>query len=347
MNGADLRGTIPTIHQPPLGDHGDASAGQIVQGETIDSSIRVPCNRRMAIAHALRAIAVAGVFVVGLSAAPAPAHADNASRIAELGKLLETSSNAKTRISAVASLSRMNDKRAWKTLVVALKDPSATVRALAASALGKLGHKGALPALGDATTDTDETVRKRAEEAIALVRKANDMPEVEEPARAAGAGQAGFGNSPRAVEARPDLYVTIKSASDDSPGTADKAARKQRAEYLKNTMASALSAESTVTNVAADATKYGLDLRSIDLSVVKLEHRTVGNMVEVEAQLRLAISDKDGKMLSFLSNGATIQVAKKSYSTRVLPQLQQEALENAVQGLFGDLLDHLRRGARS
>src|SRR4029079_18295686 len=101
------------------------------------------------------------------------------------------------------ALARLGDKRAWKPLVGALKDPSATVRALAASALGKLGHKGALPALGEAALDDDEAVRKAATAAIAAVRKANDMAD-DEPvvARAddgGGTGKAGFGTNAHAV----------------------------------------------------------------------------------------------------------------------------------------------------
>jgi hypothetical protein len=295
--------------------------------------------------HASRAIALT-IFLAIVVAPVAPVHADNASRIAELGQLLSSSSSAKARISAVAALARLGDKRAWKPLVGALKDPSTTVRALAASALGKIGHKGALPALAEATTDTDDTVRKRAEEAIALIRKANDMPATVAAPRET-TGKAGFGTSPRAVNARPDLYVVIKSASDDSPGTTDKQSRKQHAEYLKNTMALSLKGDATVTSIATDASKFGLDLRSLDLSVVKLEHRIKGGMVEIEAQLRLAISDKDGRMLSFLSGGATVQVAKKTFTARNLPSLRQEALDGAVRGLFTNLIDHLRRGARS
>jgi hypothetical protein len=293
------------------------------------------------------------IFVGIAGLGPAPAYADNASRIAELGQLLSTSTSAKARISAVAALSRLGDKRAWKPLVGALKDPSASVRALAATALGKIGHKGALPALAEATLDSDETVRVRAEEALAKVRKANNMTVEDAPsedtvaAAGTGTGKAGFGTNAHAVEARPDLYIVIKAANDDSPGSTDKAARKKHAEYLKNTVAVALSAEPTVTNVANDATKYGLDQRTLDLSVVKLEHRVNGNVVEIEAELRFAIGDKEGRMLSFVSGGATVEVAKKTFSSRNLPMLRQQALEGAVKGLFAKLLAHLRRDASS
>jgi HEAT repeat protein len=292
--------------------------------------------------------AIALTIFVGI-VAPGAVRADNASRIAELGQLLNTSSSAKARISAVAALARLGDKRAWKPLVGALKDPSASVRALAATALGKLGHKGSLPALAEATLDTDDTVRERAEEALAKVRKANNITVAEAPTEdaKAGTGEAGFGTNAHAVEARPDLYIVINGANDDSPGSTDKASRKKHAEYLKNTVAVALSSEATVTNVAADASKYGLEQRTLDLSVVKLEHRVSGNMVQVEAELRFAVGDKDGRMLSFVSGGATVEVAKKTFSSRNLPMLRQQALEGAVKGLWVKLLAHLRRDASS
>ena len=278
-----------------------------------------------------------------------PASADKGSRIAELGHLLTTSSSAKDRISAVSALARIGDKRAWKPLVAALKDPTPTVRALAATALGQLGHKGALPALTEATTDADPTVRRRATDAIALVRKANAMPPAD-PSRAVAAGapgHAGFGTSPRAIDPHPDLYVVIKSSNDESPGRLDKAARKLHGDVLRNALASSLRGDALVTTTAADATRFGLDARIIDLSVVKIEQREIGATVEIEAQVRVAVSDQRGRMLSILSGGAMVQVAKRRFDARYLPSLRQEALENAVRGMFEKLVAHLRRDARS
>jgi hypothetical protein len=285
-------------------------------------------------------------FVVVTSAIdPAIAIADNASRIAELGSKLQSSSSTTERISAVTALARLGDRRAWKPLVNALKDPSPVVRALAANALGKIGHKGALPALGEASTDSDAGVRKQADAAMVTIRKTNNM--ATNTRVDPHASKAGFGTSPREVTARPDLYVVVKTVSDDAPGRHDKKARKQHAEFLKNTMAIQFKATATVTNVAADAERYGLDLRNLDVSVTKLEHRTIGNMVEVEAQLRLAISDGGGRMLSFLSGGAMVQVPKRTFDNRYLPQLRTEAIDNAIRGMFDKLLAHLRRGAGS
>ena len=67
---------------------------------------------------------------------------------------------------------------------------------------------------------------------------------------------------------------------------------------------------------------------------------------EIDAQLRLAISDDSGKMLSFLSGGAKVQVGNQTFDPRYLPALRREALENAMRGMFDKLLGHLRDHAQ-
>jgi len=69
---------------------------------------------------------------------------------------------------------------------------------------------------------------------------------------------------------------------------------------------------------------------------------TAGPLVEVEAELRIAISDSHGKMLSFLSGGAKVQVPRARFDARYLPRMRRDALESAVRGLFDKLVAHLR-----
>lgn len=273
------------------------------------------------------------------------AFADEAARIAELSATLDERHSERERIAAVTALARLGSKPTLRPLVAALADKSATVRGIAAAGLGKLGHRAALPALRNAAaTDGDALVRKRAEEAVADVCEANGIA----AAATSGSGsKAGFGNQPRAVAPRPEIYMVVKSASDDSPGSHDKKARKYHADVMRATMTSEAQGEGTLTSVATDARKFGLDLRNVDVSCVSLETRNSGSYVEIEAQLRLAISDDRGKMLSFLSGGAKIQVPRRTFDARYLPQLRKEALENAVRGLFANLVDHLRRPPRS
>ncbi|MFT3695455.1 MAG: HEAT repeat domain-containing protein [Kofleriaceae bacterium] len=268
-----------------------------------------------------------------------------------------SSSNEKARLSATVSLARLGDKRALKPLVQALHDPSAEIRAIAASGLGKLKHKASLPSLKTAATDdTDETVRKKAREAAVLVAKANDLSDELPPDPAAAPvaekttkarRHTGFGRSPHAVSDAPDLYVTIKSSSDDSPGHDDKATRKQIADTVKAALEASLKAAPQVTMAAADAQRWGLDPRTIDLSVVKMDVQTNEGYVEIAAELRLAISDDKGKMLSFLSGGAKVQIPSAKFKAQFLQNYRREALEGAMRGMFDKLVAHLRQQTQS
>jgi len=289
------------------------------------------------------------LVVLLLVANVAPARAGD--RIDELTTQLSSSSE-KTRLTAVVSLARLDDKRALKPLVTALHDPSAPVRALAASALGHLGHKASLPSLRTAATDdTDETVREKAREAAVRVAKVNNLPDELPPAKAEVAQArrtTGFGRSPHAVEDRPDLYVVIKSTNDDSPGSKnDKVVRKNNADVLKTSLQDQLKAAPQVTLTETEAKRWGLEARHIDVSVVKLDVDTSGSYVEISADLRLAISDDTGKMLSFLSGGAKVQVPRSKYKPQFLPDFRKEALEGAMKGMFDKLLAHLRETSQS
>ena len=284
--------------------------------------------------------------MLGLLFGAAPVWAD---RIDDLTTQLSSSSE-KTRETAVVSLARLDDKRALKPLVTALHDPSAPVRALAATALGHLGHKAALPSLrATATDDTDDTVRAKARDAAVKVAKLNNLPDELPPTRAEQARRTttGFGRSPHAVEDRPDLYVVIKSTNDESPGKTDKTARKANADVLNKSLSDQLKAAPQVTMAEAEAKRWGIDARHIDVSIVKLDVDTSGSYVEIDAELRLAISDDTGKMLSFLSGGAKVQVPRTKYKPQFLPDLRKEALEGAMKGMFDKLVAHLRTTSQS
>jgi len=286
------------------------------------------------------------IAALALAAVPAaPAFAGD--RVEELSARLDAGNSEKTRIAAVTALGRLGDKKALKALVGALRDKSATVRAIAAVSLGKLAHRAALPALREASNDDDDLVRKRVKEAITLINGGNGI-EDDDATVAADTGEtskAGFGKKPKALTARPELFVVVKSSSDDSSGKLDKKTRKLHAEIAKLAMSGELKATQVVTTTAKDADKYGLDGHNIDVIITKLDTKTAGSYIEVEAQLRIAISDERGKMLSFVSGGAKVSVKKATYNTSYLPELRREALENAVKGLFDKLLAHLRRGA--
>jgi len=263
------------------------------------------------------------------------------------------SSSDKARLSAVVSLARLGDKRTMKPLVTALKDANAQVRAIAANALGKLGHQAAYPALKTAATaDTDATVRTTAREAALAIAKANNIKdEFTDPPAAPAQTQVqaqaktttGFGHSPHAVEEKPDLYVQVKGANDDSPGKVDKAIRKVNAEIVKGVLQEELRTAPLVTMVATEGQRWGLEARTIDVSIVKLEQTQANGLVEVSAELRLAISDDKGRMLSFLSGGAKVQLPAAKYQPKYLPSMKRDAVTGAMRGMMEKLLAHLRK----
>ncbi len=323
--------------------------------ERIDVAIaRMPKSSRMLVRTRSKLLTCA--LALGLAAGPLARRAAHADNVASLTDTLSSSSSEKERISAVTALARLGDKRALRPLVSALHDPSSIVRAIAAAGLGKLGHRASLPALREAVGDADALVAKRAREAITRVCQANNLPD-ETPAPAAttavatsGTGKPGFGRSPRALSAQPDVYVVLKTTKDDSPGTGagkDAKTRKENAVIIRDSLNGSLRTHVSVTNIAEDAKRYGLDPCQVDLSIVKLEQRQNGDYIEVQAELRLAISDDHGRMKSFLTNGAKVQVPRRTFDQRYLPQLRREALENAVKGIVDDLLVHLRRTAHS
>ncbi|MGE0550579.1 MAG: HEAT repeat domain-containing protein [Kofleriaceae bacterium] len=292
--------------------------------------------------------------MAALVSSAAPAHAED--RVAQLTKMLSSSSSDKARLSAVAALARLGNRRAVKPLIKALGDPSPEVRAVAAAALGRIGHKSSLDALMSSSDDSNPTVREKARTAARAVARTNGLPNpfpaapgssiATAQARHSG-GRAGFGRQGHAVEAHPDLYVMINSAADDSPGHNNKVVRQQHADILRQTMADSFRTAPMVTTVAADAARWGLDPRQLDVAVVKMDVSQRGGYIEVEAQLRLAISDGQGKMLSFLNGGAKVQVPKRTFDARNLPTLRREALQNAARGMFDKLLAHLRDHAQS
>lgn len=305
-------------------------------------------RRGALVAWAIAAICAGGPRAAHAQARPplradARADARGDDRVDELARTLAGSSE-KARMSAAVALGKLGDRRAMKPLVAALGDPSAQIRVVAAAALGQLGHRSSLPALkAAATADADDTVRAIAREAAILVAKANQLPAPwPEPAPAAARARPGFGKHPRVLEPAPDVYLLVNTSADDSPGTLDKAARKEHAEIIRQALVERCKATPAVTTVATDARRFGLDERHVDLSVVKMAVATTGPVIEVEAELRLAISDGRGKMLSFLSGGAKIQVPRARFNARYLPRMRKDVLESAVDGLFDKLVAHLR-----
>jgi hypothetical protein len=267
-----------------------------------------------------------------------------ADRLGGLAHTLVSSRHDKARIAAAINLGKLDDPRAVGPLITALSDRNRVVRAVAAVALGHLGYTGALPALRHTLRDPDRAVRRRAREAIARIEtKVGAQKRVARLMRRANLAsyRVSAHERPRVPPADPTLFVVLKSTSDRSHGRARRAIRHRRARAMRELMQHELEMTPEVTVDEDEAQRLGLSPTGIDVSIQKLHRRRNGPYIEVECQLRVAISDGRGKMLSFLTGGAKVQVPRRMYARKNLPQMRLEALENAVKGVHQDLINHL------
>ncbi len=276
-----------------------------------------------------------------------------ADRVADLSRTLLESKREKARISAAVALGRLHDKRGVKPLVVALrKDRSRLVRAVAAAALGHIGDQRALPALRKATEDADKSVRKRAAEAVQRIETRNDgrkvasgkMEASQQISRARRFRMAAR-ERPRIGEA-PKLYVQIKSVTDKSNRRASKKSRELAAQSYRTYMHRELRAAPEVTMDEEMAEDRSLRMFKVDVTITRFSRRVKGPWVEIQCEVRLAVSNARGRMLSFLTGGAAVQVPKKSFKTKYEDQLRKEALENAAKSMHGDLMAYLAQEMR-
>jgi hypothetical protein len=160
-------------------------------------------------------------------------------------------------------------------------------------------------------------------------------------ARAAG-GMANYAIAPREERVAPQVFVMLKSTQDKSMGNTPSKVRQLRATQMRSLMVDELKRDQSVTLMTSVANPPGADPYAMDVTIMKLERFERGTFVEVECEIRVAISVRRGKMLSFLTGGAKVQVPRSTFRVQYEPQLKREALENAVKSVRADLVKYLR-----
>ncbi len=81
--------------------------------------------------------------------------------------------------------------------------------------------------------------------------------------------------------------------------------------------------------------------RQIDVGVVRLEVEPGDVELAVVAELRIAISDPRGQLLTVVSGTAKVSMPSASYRARILPTLRTEALVAAAEAMLPKLRAHL------
>ncbi len=285
------------------------------------------------------------IFWLGETAGEARADRADGERIERLARAAVHANDEKARLAATANLGRIDDARVLRPLFRALRDDSATVRAVAAAALGELGYTAALPRLHQAEDDESDLVRERARDAIEKLevrasarRRAAEILVRRAPSVGAMADASHHGRS----SALPRLYIVVQSVSDRSQG-GESAEAQRRSRLVRTALERALAADPDITVEHDAASELGLSPHGLDVSIVDLERRQRGDHVEVSCELRVAVSDERGRMMSFVQGRARVEIPRSSFEPSDLPEHQREAMVSAAQSLREDVAAFLAR----
>jgi hypothetical protein len=289
----------------------------------------------------IRHISTLALALATALAVTPPAHAD---RVDDLAKVLEVEKDDKARIAAAVSLGRLGDERAVPPLIRALGDKSPVVRGVAASALGHIGDARAIAPLERLLSDPSDAVRARAREALQLIR--------EKQARAAGGGRAVDPNDQAYVtpkerplmrggaSAAPRLLVTVKSTANKTT-TGGKGMSGKLREYM-------LAALRDTPDVTLDEkTADGAAAFVIDGAITTMRKSTTAKYVELRCEVQFSIANKNGRILSIVTGGATMQVPKGAFKPQLEQGLWLQVLENAVRGAHQNMVAYMARQVAS
>ncbi len=127
----------------------------------------------------------------------------------------------------------------------------------------------------------------------------------------------------------------VVTSSDQSESGQPAADRQANAETVKRVLDRWVVSESLVAD------------RQIDVGVVRLAVEPGDLELAVTAELRIAISDGRGQLVSVVSGTAKVSMRSASYRARILPTLRTEALVAAVQAMLPKLRAHLHAAPRS
>jgi len=140
--------------------------------------------------------------------------------------------------------------------------------------------------------------------------------------------------------------VVLRAFAERGTNSQGKQDRKRRAQTLERLLRSAMLRETELTTDAVLANKLSLPYAAIDISITRLERVVRGPWMELQCELRVTVSDRKGKMISFLTGGAKVQVATAHYQQRFDFAMRKEAIEGAVKRVHGDLVRYLSRRSR-
>jgi hypothetical protein len=139
--------------------------------------------------------------------------------------------------------------------------------------------------------------------------------------------------------ADPVRLVTIASVTDDS-GETDADVRVRHTDTVSGAIGPAVAA------IDAEFQRLGLEARQLDISITRFDLTHDDARYYLTTELRVVISDAQGRMLTLQSSCATVEVSARIFRPERLEKMRREALDNASAGLAESLrarLLHERR----
>jgi hypothetical protein len=130
--------------------------------------------------------------------------------------------------------------------------------------------------------------------------------------------------------------ITIKSASDASPGVLDARTRMRHGQIARRALLDVLRRS------GADVRHAGMPLRQLDISIVAWRIAPVRQGIDVSTELRVVICDERGKILSIVTGRARVSAPDRKAP---LVELREQALAEAVGGMTRSLLPQFARAA--
>lgn len=141
------------------------------------------------------------------------------------------------------------------------------------------------------------------------------------------------------ARAEPAKIVTVASVSDVS-GETDPDWREHDVELVSTSIAPPVAA------IDAEARRLELEARQLDVSIARIDVTQEDGKVHVTAEIRVVISDADGRMLSLLSSCASVEVSATAYRPSRLARMRDRALEDASAGIAESVRAKLLRDRR-
>ena len=116
-------------------------------------------------------------------------------------------------------------------------------------------------------------------------------------------------------------HGTVAASIDDASASLDATARAANVETIQRVLAT------------IDAKELGS--RRLDVAVAGFTMRSGAGRVDITARIRVAISDRHGKMLAIVTGTATAEVPRATFRWSQLASYRRDALTAATQSALG------------